>query len=155
MSNQASNYPKVSITNVLREYFRVAKPFWLTFLVVAISANIPVIAGGIIVPIYYKNFFDILTVKADVSILVSELIHTIFLILIMNFIGWSGHRLFQISITHLQKEYYESITSKFIWISDWSFIFIFYKFIQWFFGSKNQPFYEIFRKDDGSFFRQK
>lgn len=102
MSNKTFNYPKVTITSVLREYFRVAKPFWLTFLVVAITANIPVIAGGIIVPIYYKNFFDILTVKADVSILVSELIHTIFLILIMNFIGWSGHRLFNFSMVHLQ-----------------------------------------------------
>lgn len=102
MSKQSINYPKVTITSVLREYFRVAKPFWFTFIIVAISANIPAIAGGIIVPIYYKNFFDILTVKADIAILSSELIHTIFLILIMNFIGWSGHRLFQFSITHLQ-----------------------------------------------------
>ena len=102
VSNHAPNYPKVTITSVLREYFRVARPFWLTFIVVAISANIPVIAGGIIVPIYYKNFFDILTVKADTSIIVPELVHTIFLILIMNFIGWTGYRFFSFAMVHLQ-----------------------------------------------------
>jgi ATP-binding cassette subfamily B protein len=102
MSNQGTKYPKVTISSVLREYFRVARPFWLTFIIVAISANIPVIAGGIIVPIYYKNFFDILTVKADISILASELIHTIFLILIMNFFGWAGYRFFSFAMVHLQ-----------------------------------------------------
>ncbi len=102
MSNQGSNYPKVTISSVLREYFRVARPFWLTFIIVAISANIPVIAGGIIVPIYYKNFFDILTIKADISIITSELVHTIFLILIMNFFGWAGYRFFSFAMVHLQ-----------------------------------------------------
>jgi ATP-binding cassette subfamily B protein len=95
-------YPKVTISDVLREYFRVARPYWLSFVIVAISTIVPVVAGGIIVPIYYKNFFDILTVKVSSEILSVELVHTIFLIALMNLVAWAGYRAYGFTMVHLQ-----------------------------------------------------
>ncbi len=92
----------VTIPDVLKEYFRVAKPFWLSFIMVIIAAVVSTIASGIIVPIYYKNFFDILTVKADLDFLKNELIHAIFLILIMNLVSWIAFRVHNFVSAHLQ-----------------------------------------------------
>jgi len=96
------DYPKVTISDVLREYLRVARPYWLSFLIITCSNVIAVVAGGIIAPLYYKNFFDVLTIKADPQISVPNLIHIIILILIMNLIAWIGHRLFYVYMIHLQ-----------------------------------------------------
>ncbi len=95
-------FSNVTLLDVLREYIRVAKPYWFTLLLVTIGSIIPTISSSIIIPVYYKNFFDILTVKAETSILVNELIHTIFLILIMNFVAWSGYRLQGFSMAYFQ-----------------------------------------------------
>lgn len=97
-----TEYPKVTISDVLREYFRVAKPYWLSFLVVTATTIVSVIAGGIIVPIYYKNFFDILSVEADPKTLAPELIHTILLVLIMYAIAWAGYRAYGFVMARLQ-----------------------------------------------------
>ena len=92
----------VKLSDVIREYIHVAKPYWFTLILVTLGSIIPTISSSIIVPVYYKNFFDILTVKAETSVLVDELVHTIFLILIMNFIAWSGYRLYGFSMAHFQ-----------------------------------------------------
>ncbi len=97
-----TEYPKVTISDVLREYFRVARPYWLSFLIITLSNIFAVIAGGIIAPIYYKNFFDVLTTKIDPKLVVPNLVHIIILILIMNLLAWIGHRLFFVYMIHLQ-----------------------------------------------------
>jgi ABC-type multidrug transport system fused ATPase/permease subunit len=102
MAKMDKKWSTVKLSDVIREYIHVAKPYWFTLILVTIGSVIPTVASSIIVPVYYKNFFDILSVKAETSVLVNELVHTIFLILIMNFIGWCGFRLQNFSMVHFQ-----------------------------------------------------
>ena len=74
MPPQKKIYPKVTIPDVLREYFRVAKGYWLTILIVSITTTIPVIASGIIAPVFYKHVFDLLSGGSAVPGVVSQLI---------------------------------------------------------------------------------
>lgn len=97
-----TEYPKVTIIDVLREYLHVAKPYWLTFVIITTSSIVAVIFGGIIAPIYYKKFFDVLTIRADVQFVVSQLIRIIFIVLTMNLIAWFMHRVFFFSMVFLQ-----------------------------------------------------
>lgn len=92
----------VKLSDVIGEYIRVAKPYWFTLLLVTIGSITPTISSSIVIPVYYKNFFDILTVKAESSVLVNELVYTIFAILILNFIAWSGYRLQGFSMAYFQ-----------------------------------------------------
>lgn len=95
-------YPKVTIPDVLREYFIVAKPFWLTFSAVFVTTIIPVVASGILVPIYYKDFFDILS-KSDTSpSSVHNLVAALLMVLLMHFIGWISHTAFTFATVHFQ-----------------------------------------------------
>ncbi len=102
MPKQDSKKLKVGPLEVLIGYIQVAKPYWFILILVVIGSITPTISSSIIIPIYYKNFFDILSVKTEKTIILNELVHTILLILIMNFIAWAGYRLLGFSMTYFQ-----------------------------------------------------
>ncbi len=102
MSSKDKKVSSVRLSDVFREYIRVAKPYWFTLLLVTIGSITPTIASGVIAPVYYKKFFDILTLNGEATVLIDDLVHIIFLILIMNFIAWSGYRLYGFLMAHFQ-----------------------------------------------------
>ncbi len=102
MSSHQDKYPKVTVMDVIREYLRVAQPYRWTFVVVIITSIIPVLTSGVIVPIYYKGFFDILAANPDPVSASPALLHAIVLILIMHILGWLAWRLYVFLMIRLQ-----------------------------------------------------
>ncbi len=102
MPPQKNIYPKVTITDVLREYFHVAKNYKWTIALATVSIIISVIAGGIVVPLYYKQLFDILASGIAPALASVSLVHTILVILGLNFIGWLFYRINQFAVVHYQ-----------------------------------------------------
>jgi len=97
-------YPKVTIKDVLREYYNIAKHYWRLLLGILVTIVVTVIASNIIVPLYYKHFFDILSQKDSVDVLSLRLVHTIFIIFILNVIGWTGNRIQSFAMVHLETD---------------------------------------------------
>ena len=56
-----NEYPKVTIPDVLREFLHVARSYWKTLTLALLTTTVPVITGGVLVPVFYKHFFDLLT----------------------------------------------------------------------------------------------
>jgi len=97
-------YPKVTIPDVLSEYFRVARLYWKGLIVSFVTTVIPVIATGIIVPIIYKQFFDTLSWGTSSPDVIRILIQLVVIVLILNFIGWVSFRIFTFVMSRLQAE---------------------------------------------------
>ncbi len=85
-------YPKVSFLDVARTFWGGIKPkkWWLFFLILcAIGANVV----GILVPVFYKKFFDVITVTGNKDLIAQQLVAIIFYILFLNFLQWIFYRL--------------------------------------------------------------
>lgn len=102
MSSHKNTYPKVTILDVLREYFRVARNYIPTIVLATISIMFSVIASGIIAPLFYKKFFDIISSGLDPITVTPELIQTIIIILLLNFTSWLFFRIQSFAVTHYQ-----------------------------------------------------
>lgn len=101
---EIKNKLKVTIRDVLLEYYLASRPFLVLLGIMTVTSIIPVLATGIITPIYYKDFFDILNVKAGPEILAPELVKTIFLVLIMNLLAWVSNRIYTWSTVRFQSD---------------------------------------------------
>jgi len=108
MRSQYQKYPKVTIPDVLREFLRITKKYKWSLFIATSGTIISTLAGPIIVPVYYKNFFDLLTKSADttsglsVSAIAPQLIHLIVIIFVIHIIGWIAFRAFVFTCTYLQ-----------------------------------------------------
>lgn len=102
MPTGQNKYPKVTISDVLREYFRVAKGYWPTLLFSFITTVIPVTASGIFAPIYYRNFFDVLSRGNEVASAAPELVKIVLIILALNATSWLAYRSYSFAMVHLQ-----------------------------------------------------
>ena len=102
MSVRRPEYPKVTVLDVLREFFGVAKNYKTTILLATLGVMSSVIAGGIIAPLFYKKFFDLLTKVPVASDVASQLVHIIIIIFVMNLIGWAMFRIYSFAMVHLQ-----------------------------------------------------
>jgi ATP-binding cassette subfamily B protein len=87
-------YPKVTTWDVVKEYWKSAKFHWFLGLIMLAGWIIATLAQSIIIPIYYKQFFDVLA-KADPSSNDTFTILTsiIFTILLINAAVWIGFRM--------------------------------------------------------------
>lgn len=84
--------PTVSAWQVIKSYWAVLRSFrWA--LAVILAADI--IAGvlELLVPIYYKRFFDALVSTADKAVLAPQLLYYIYLILGIQIVGWTLWRI--------------------------------------------------------------
>jgi len=102
VSDNRLQYPKVTIFDVLREYLRVAKDFYLLIILSNVGTIAAVICGSIVAPLYYKDFFDALTNATDPVSAVPQLVSIILVILALNFVGWLGYRILSFSLTYLE-----------------------------------------------------
>ncbi|MFA6190446.1 MAG: ABC transporter ATP-binding protein [Candidatus Staskawiczbacteria bacterium] len=96
-------YPKVGLKEVFRAFWNGMRPrkghfFVLVFSVVA--ANIITI----IIPIFYKQFFDVISAGTDKSIIVPQLFSIVFWVLFLNAIIWLFYRFATVA-----NNYYEPI----------------------------------------------
>ena len=102
MSYQQPKYPEVTILDVLKEFFNVTKKYIWALSIATVGIVASVIAGGIIVPVFYKNFFDLLTKGSAVDIIAGQLIHIITIILVIHLIGWVAYRAYAFAMSYLQ-----------------------------------------------------
>ena len=85
-------YPQVGLKDVMGAFWRGIKPKkWWMFMVIGsvIGANIL----GIIVPVFYKQFFDAITLAGDRNLVAGRLLVIIFYILALNLLQWIFYRL--------------------------------------------------------------
>lgn len=111
-------YPTVKIRDVLAAFWRGIKPqkWWLYFLAASIIAGNIV---PIITPIFYKQFFDIITVNTDKNAVAAQLLKIIIYIGTLNFFYWLFYRFAEIAnvkyqmntIARLKQQSYDYLLS--------------------------------------------
>jgi ATP-binding cassette subfamily B protein len=90
-----------SVKDVLNAFWAGIKPYkWLSFVVVVILVAVSILQ--VIVPLFYKHFFDILSKSTDRAASSPELLHTLFIILCVNGFIWLLYRSVTILALHLQ-----------------------------------------------------
>lgn len=94
-------YPKVTVWDVLKEFINVSKFYKLDFFICTIGVVIATVAGSIIVPVYYKNFFDVLSKSTDLAASVSPLVRVIVIIMLLNVINWIAFRAYSYAAVDL------------------------------------------------------
>ena len=80
-------YPKVRPKDVAGFFWRAMKPdrWWAYFLVFCIiGANI----CAIIAPIFYKQFFDVISAGGEKAMLATALLGIVMVVLSINFLQW-------------------------------------------------------------------
>jgi len=94
-------YPEAKIKDVFFAFWSGIKPRkWLLFIMIA-----SIVLGNIIsivVPIFYKQFFDIISVAGDQTAIAEKLLSIIFYVLFFNILNWIFYR-----IATLANNYYE------------------------------------------------
>ena len=98
----AIQYPKVTISDVLKEYGRVAKGFTPSLILMAVTTILVTICGGVVAPLFYKKLIDILTSSTPSPDVVSTLVSTILLIFLINLTGWLAFRIYQYAIQYME-----------------------------------------------------
>ncbi len=107
MSGQKSQsnivYPKVKLRDVLGAFWRAIKPQkqWLYFLVFSMIAGNIV---PIIIPIFYKRFFDIITIGGDKDFIAQKLLMIIIYVAFLNFLYWLFYRFAEIANVKYQMD---------------------------------------------------
>ena len=91
-AQKAITYPKVGLKDILRAFWRGIKPQkWGLFFIIVfmVLANIVVVT----IPIFYKQFFDIISVNGDKNAIASQLLMIIIKIAVLNGFVWLFFRL--------------------------------------------------------------
>ncbi len=97
-------YPDIGVPEVLSEIWRGLKPqAWLLFATVATFFGAAVI-GAVIVPLYYKEFFDVLTNAGDRAIAALTLVSIIVSVGALNGMRWALRRIGDFSIATLEAD---------------------------------------------------
>jgi len=95
-------YPKVTIGDVLHEYYISAKRHWLFFVLTTVSVVIAVVVGSIWAPLFYKKLFDLLSSAAPSSSIVSPLLGVIVAIFTINLTSWVFRRIRDFCLVHIE-----------------------------------------------------
>ena len=85
-------YPKVSTLAIFKEYLRPAKKYSLFGLIVFAGISLGTIMQSVLVPTFYKQFFDALQNSTDAHATAAALLGIIISIATLNLIGWVGNR---------------------------------------------------------------
>src|SRR3989344_1915187 len=94
-------YPKVKLKDVLAAFWRGIKPKKRLLFIIAAS----IILGNIItiiIPLFYKQFFDVISTVGDKELIAKQLFIIIFYVLGLNGLFWLFYR-----IASLVNNYYE------------------------------------------------
>ncbi|MDO8436266.1 MAG: ABC transporter ATP-binding protein [bacterium] len=103
MKSKKSNiiYPEVHIADVFFFLWQVMRKYWISLFLI-ISGVIAASTFEIIVPIYYKQFFDILSLEQGKEIIAPQLFSTIFVILILSGCAWVCWRIGEFATSYFQ-----------------------------------------------------
>lgn len=85
-------YPKVKTGDIVKVYWRFAKKYFLFGLIVFVGIILGTAMQSVLVPTFYKKFFDALEMSTDVQMTGTMLVAIIVSIAVLNFIGWLGNR---------------------------------------------------------------
>ncbi len=91
-SHKGFEYPKVTTWDVFKEYLKAAKRYWVSGVIVFVGISLGTIMQSVLVPTFYKKFFDTLQYSTGTHDDVILLLNIIISIAILNFIGWIGNR---------------------------------------------------------------
>lgn len=121
--DSAIKYPKVTVSDVVVFYWRSIKIHWFSALLSIIGIAVMAVMD-IIVPIYYKQFFDIISSGGAVAVIAKELTSIIIFILILNGISWVSLRTSTFANTWFQSNVMSRLrTSAFEYLLDHSYLF--------------------------------
>jgi len=94
-------YPEVHIADVFFFLWQVIRKHWISLSLV-ISGVIAASIFDVIVPIYYKYFFDVLSSGQNKDIIVPQLFHNIFIILALSACAWICWRIGSFANSYFQ-----------------------------------------------------
>ena len=94
-------YPEVRITDVFFFFWQVIRRRLISLFLV-ISGVIAASIFEVIIPVYYKHFFDILSSGQSKEIIAPQLFHTIFIILILSGFVWICWRIGSFANIHFE-----------------------------------------------------
>lgn len=97
-------YPDVGIPEVLSEIWRGLKPQGWLFALTGITFFAAAVIGAVVVPLYYKDFFDVLTLAPDRTIAVPALIAIVVAVGMLNAMRWALRRIGDFSIATLEAD---------------------------------------------------
>lgn len=85
-------YPEVKFRDVAWVFWKGIKPQrgWVYFLIFSVAAANVV---GVIIPLFYKQFFDVITISGDKILVARELLVIVFYVAFLNFLSWLFYRL--------------------------------------------------------------
>jgi ATP-binding cassette subfamily B protein len=89
MNNSKVSHTKVR--DILKVFWNVSKSYKKTFAWSVIAWTIGNILE-LIMPLYYKRFFDVIAKPGDTSVIAAVLIHIIVIVLILNAVQWAVYR---------------------------------------------------------------
>ncbi len=97
----ANKYPPVTVGDVASSIWSAIKPlkWWMLLTMIGVSFASLV---EIIIPLYYRDFFDLLAGSTDKMSDAGQLIHVISMIFLVNAASWLGWRLSTFTNSHYQ-----------------------------------------------------
>lgn len=90
---QDNMYPKVTTWDVVREYWKSARKYLLSGFIVFVGVVLGTVMQSVLVPTFYKKFFDALQNSTDVHNTGIVLVAIVVSIAVLNFVGWIGYRI--------------------------------------------------------------
>lgn len=92
MNDLIKKAPQASIKDVLKLYWKGMKPLkW--YFIITVTTLCVAFTLQVVIPLLYKQFFDILTTSKDVNESAPQLINTIVMVLVINLILWVFFRI--------------------------------------------------------------
>lgn len=119
----AIKYPKVTVSDVARYFWRSIRKHWLVGLLSILGLSITAIFD-IVIPLYYKQFFDLISSGGEVAVLAKGLTSIIVFILVLNGFNWISMRVSNFSNTWFQINVMSRLrTAAFEYLLDHSYLF--------------------------------
>lgn len=96
-----NNYPKVYLLDVVKFFWQGVKgikmAFFLSIITIALGSS-----ASILIPLYFKKFFDLLSSEGDKTLLYPQLLDVIFMILAINIVAWIFWRIGSFSVVYFE-----------------------------------------------------
>ena len=102
LENKNIEYPKVTTWDVVKEYWKSARKYKVSIFFIVCASLVTTISQSVIVPTYYKKFFDVFSYGLEIDSAAALLVHIILIILGLNLIAWVGHRTTGFLIAYLE-----------------------------------------------------
>lgn len=103
------DYPKVTTLDIFKEYWISARKHWFLGINIIFWETVGTLLMSIVVPVYYKKFFDTIT-TGDPSSIIEIVMHIVVLIFLFNTIASIAYRI----TTFVQNYYFVRVGSRLV-----------------------------------------